>query len=113
MTRADHRRGRLVVFRAPITDPTQIQGRLESSTRMPYPESIASEWYGPCCRGGCSIPRHTTERPMIRKLKDGQYRLYSRKKDATTGKRRNLGTFATLEAAKRHERQVQFFKRQG
>ena len=49
---------------------------------------------------------------MIRKLKDGQYRLYSRKKDAATGKRRNLGTFATLEAAKRHERQVQFFKRQ-
>jgi len=48
---------------------------------------------------------------MIRKLKDGQYRLYSRKKHATTGKRRNLGAFATLEAAKRHERQVQFFKR--
>ena len=30
---------------------------------------------------------------MIRKLKAGQYRLYSRKKDAKTGKRRNLGTF--------------------
>ena len=49
---------------------------------------------------------------MIRKLKNGQYRLYSRKTDAATGKRRNLGTFATLEVAKRHERQVQFFKRQ-
>ena len=48
---------------------------------------------------------------MIRKLKHGQYRLFSRKKDAATGKRRNLGTFATLEAAKQHERQVQFFKR--
>ena len=44
---------------------------------------------------------NTTEGPMIRKLKSGQYRLYSRKTDAATGKRRNLGTFATLEAAKR------------
>jgi hypothetical protein len=50
---------------------------------------------------------------MIRKLKTGQYRLYSRKKNTATGKRRNLGTFPTLEAAKQHERQVQFFKRQG
>jgi hypothetical protein len=48
---------------------------------------------------------------MIRKLKSGQYRLYSRKKDPRTGKRRNLGTFKTLEAAKKHERAVQFFKR--
>jgi hypothetical protein len=50
---------------------------------------------------------------MIRKLKSGQYRLYSRKKNAATGKRRNLGTFSTLAAAKRHEQQVQFFKRRG
>jgi hypothetical protein len=50
---------------------------------------------------------------MIRKLKNGQYRLYSRKKDTATGKRRNLGTFSTLDAAKQHERQVQYFKRQG
>ena len=49
---------------------------------------------------------------MIRKLKSGQYRLYSRKRNPETGERRNLGTFNTLEAAKRHERQVQFFKRQ-
>ena len=48
---------------------------------------------------------------MIRKLKSGEYRLYSRKKDPGTGKRRNLGTFKTLEAAKKHERAVQFFKR--
>ena len=48
---------------------------------------------------------------MIRKLKSGGYRLYSRKKDPRTGKRKNLGTFKTLEAAKRHERAVQFFKR--
>jgi len=50
---------------------------------------------------------------MIRKLKSGEYRLYSRKKDPRTGKRRNLGTFKTLEAAKKHERAIQFFKRQG
>lgn len=48
---------------------------------------------------------------MIRKLASGQYRLYSRKKDPKTGKRKNLGTFRSLAAAKRHERAVQFFKR--
>ena len=48
---------------------------------------------------------------MIRKLRSGEYRLYSRKVDPKTGKRRNLGTFATLEAAKKHERDVQYFKR--
>jgi hypothetical protein len=47
---------------------------------------------------------------MIRKLKSGQYRLYSRKTDAKTGKRKNLGTFNTREAAERHERAVQYFK---
>jgi hypothetical protein len=49
---------------------------------------------------------------MIRKLASGKYRLYSRKKDPRTGKRRNLGTFKTRAAAERHERAVQFFKRQ-
>ncbi len=48
---------------------------------------------------------------MIRKLPSGKYRLYSRKKDPKTGRRRNLGTFATRAAAERHERAVQFFKR--
>jgi hypothetical protein len=50
---------------------------------------------------------------MIRKLPAGGYRLYSRKKNPKTGKRRNLGSFATRVAAERHERAVQFFKRQG
>ena len=50
---------------------------------------------------------------MIRKLADGRYRLYSQKKDPKTGKRRNLGTFDSLAAARKHERAVQFFKRQG
>jgi hypothetical protein len=48
---------------------------------------------------------------MIRKLKSGEYRLYSRKKDPKTGQRRNLGTFRSRAAAERHERAVQFFKR--
>ena len=48
---------------------------------------------------------------MIRKLQSGQYRLYSRKKDPKTGRRRNLGTFATRSAAQKHEQAVQFFKR--
>jgi hypothetical protein len=48
---------------------------------------------------------------MIRKLKTGEYRLYSRKIDAKTGKRRNLGTFKSKEAAEKHEREIQYFKR--
>ncbi len=50
---------------------------------------------------------------MIRNLKDGRYRLYSRKPNPDTGKRRNLGTFATRAAAEKHERAVQYFKRHG
>ncbi|MDQ2971218.1 MAG: hypothetical protein M3R34_08765 [Acidobacteriota bacterium] len=48
---------------------------------------------------------------MIRKLPSGGYRLYSRKKDPKTGRRRNLGTFQTRSAAEKHERAVQCFKR--
>lgn len=49
---------------------------------------------------------------MIRKLTSGEFRLYSRKKNPKTGKRRNLGTFKTLAAAQKHERAIQYFKRQ-
>jgi len=48
---------------------------------------------------------------MIRKLASGKYRLYSRKLNPTTGKRRNLGTFNTRAAAEKHERAIQYFKR--
>ena len=48
---------------------------------------------------------------MIRKLPDGRFRLYSRKKNPRSGKRRNLGTFRSRAAAERHERAVQYFKR--
>ena len=50
---------------------------------------------------------------MIRKLSVNEYRLYSRKKDPKTGKRKNLGTFKRRAAAEKHERAVQFFKRRG
>jgi len=64
-------------------------------------------WY--CCAGDSRPWIHV----MIKKLKSGQYRLYSRKRNPGTGKRRNLGTFRTKGAAKRHESEVQFFKRRG
>jgi hypothetical protein len=64
---------------------------------------------------GCPAGRNASELSagiiMIRKLKSGQYRLYSKKKDPKTGKRKNLGTFATRAAAEKHERAVQYFKR--
>jgi hypothetical protein len=50
---------------------------------------------------------------MIRQIKSGEFRLYSRKKDPKTGKRKNLGTFSTRKAAEKHERAVQYFKRAG
>jgi hypothetical protein len=50
---------------------------------------------------------------MIRKLKTGEYRLYSRKTNPKTGRRRNLGTFKTRAEAEKHERAVQYFKRRG
>ncbi|WP_167361594.1 hypothetical protein [Mesorhizobium amorphae] len=62
---------------------------------------------GPATTG----PSILLSRPMIRKLKSGKYRLYSRKEDEKTGRRRNLGTFDTREAAEKHEREVQYFKR--
>jgi hypothetical protein len=55
---------------------------------------------------------YATAVAMIRKLQDGRYRLYSRKKTAA-GKRKNLGTFRSRAAAEKHERAVQFFKRHG
>ena len=73
---------------------------------------MLQRWRKCCCRTEIKCP----ERPrkaMIRKLKSGQFRLYSRKVDPKTGKRRNLGTFATREEAEKHERAVQYFKRRG
>jgi hypothetical protein len=77
--------------------------------------AIASKWRGaaapkPRARA-TSASSHERSDAMIEKLKSGGYRLYSRKKDPKTGKRRNLGTFKTREAALKHEREVQYFKR--
>jgi hypothetical protein len=47
---------------------------------------------------------------MIRKLKSGDYRIYSLKINPKTNERRNLGTFKTLNKAKNHERQIAYFK---
>jgi hypothetical protein len=58
-----------------------------------------------------SVIVHQKKICMIRKLKSGQYRLYSRKVDPKTHKRKNLGTFDSLEAAKKYEREIQYFKR--
>jgi hypothetical protein len=60
---------------------------------------------------GKSTPLFSWSVLMIRQLKSGEYRLYSRKKDAKTGRRRNLGTFKTRKAAEAQERAVQYFKR--
>jgi hypothetical protein len=65
-------------------------------------------WTG---KNACPTTRRDAQ--VIRKLKSGKYRLYSRKKDPKTGKRKNLGTFETRAAAEKHERAVQYFKRQG
>jgi hypothetical protein len=80
-------------------------------TRIP-----TSRWHAACATAHISQPRQrrfSGEIEMIRKLKSGEYRLYSRKKDPRTGKRRNLGTFKTRAAAERHERAVQYFKHSG
>lgn len=60
---------------------------------------------------GIPVIANTVSPNMIRKLKSGEYRLYSRKANPKTGKRRNLGTFDTLDKAKQHERDIQYFKR--
>ena len=65
----------------------------------------------PALTAGIEVAWVRPEVGMIRKLASGGYRLYSRKKDSKTGKRKNLGTFKTRAAAEKHERAVQFFKR--
>ncbi len=61
--------------------------------------------------GGGAFRGSIENRIMIRKLQSGEYRLYSRKKNPKTGRRRNLGTFRTRKQAEDHERAVQYFKR--
>jgi hypothetical protein len=63
--------------------------------------------------GSAAVRMRRSLPTMIRKLSSGKYRLYSRKRDPKTGRRRNLGTFGSRAAAERHEHAVQFFKRGG
>ena len=75
------------------------------------PTALASDRRATCRiveRGTGYLMREV--RTMIRKLKSGKYRLYSRRVDSKTGERKNLGTFDTREAAEQHERTVQYFK---
>ena len=69
----------------------------------PWTEALATAGSVPNFRRG--------ETTMIRRLSSGKYRLYSKKKDSRTGKRKNLGTFGSRAAAEKHERAVQYFKR--
>jgi hypothetical protein len=91
------------MFRAAIYLP---QGKAEVDSSLVYfgwdlPRTIAPGQFAKPTGGA-----------MIRKLVSGGFRLYSRKINPKTGKRRNLGTFKTRAAAEKHEREVQFFKRQ-
>jgi hypothetical protein len=73
--------------------------------------------WGQCVSADCTAKRHAALRTdsgrktVIRKLASGKYRLDSRKKNPKTGRRRNLGTFASRAGAAEHERAVQYFKR--
>jgi hypothetical protein len=69
-------------------------------------------WFARSRRNPESVPASIEgAKEMIRKLKSGEYRLYSRKKNPKTGKRRNLGTFKSRKAAEEHEKAIQYFKR--
>ena len=86
------------IHRVGKTEPTPGRSRSRfNPARRPRPRRDRDRWGG----------------SMIRKLGSGGYRLYSRKADPKTGRRRNLGTFPTRAAAEKHERAVQFFKRRG
>jgi hypothetical protein len=102
-------------YRRPsCTMPTSLwQWQLSCSQFMgtspvPWEQYACLGTVAPCL---LSRPRKGGSSSMIRKLPSGEYRLYSRKKDPKTGRRRNLGTFKSLAAAQKHERAVQFFKR--
>jgi hypothetical protein len=73
--------------------------------------AVSAFLHKPAARPIAASRRICSADGMIRKLPNGRYRLYSRKLDPSTKRRRNLGTFATRAAAEKHERAVQFFKR--
>ena len=95
---------------------TKTQYRVVVCVLGPLMYGAVAAWAGAtvAAKAGTAVgPQVATPIVMIRRLSSGQYRLYSRKLDRRTGRRRNLGTFKTRAAAERHERAVQFFKRRG
>ena len=93
---------------SPQSDGDFVKSRNENALLQTFAISALT---GATVRRGRSTARDLQMHAMIRKLSSGQYRLYSRKVNPHTGKRRNLGTFDTRAAAERHEREVQYFKR--
>jgi hypothetical protein len=91
------------IFGSPRPEPAAIGWFIPNSWRAEqgFPKTVA----------GSTRNRIVLEDRMIRKLSSGEYRLYSRKVNPKTGKRRNLGTFKSRAAAEKHERDVQYFKR--
>lgn len=77
---------------------------------MPYECNFHAKALPCIARNGIQIGYAKERNLMIRKLKSGEYRIYSRKKNPKTNKRRNLGTFGSLEEAKKHEKAIQYFK---
>jgi hypothetical protein len=87
-----------------------MAGRRQAA-QLEVHELLNAAWRGLHRRHGSIQAGNPGAFIVIRKLASGQYRLYSRKVDPKTGKRRNLGTFPTREKAEKHEREVQYFKR--
>jgi hypothetical protein len=85
-----------------------VRERVQDKCRLTDRSDLGSFALWGDARRHRGLPREVV---LIRKLKSGGYRLYSRKADPQTGKRRTLGTFASREAAEKHEREVQYFKR--
>jgi hypothetical protein len=87
-----------------------MAGRRQAA-QLEVHELLNAAWRGLHRRHGSIQAGNSGAFIVIRKLASGLYRLYSRKVDPKTGKRRNLGTFPTREKAEKHEREVQYFKR--
>jgi hypothetical protein len=94
----------LIFYSFPVPLPRDFKSRNHKCHQQPA--EAAGSTFPDCHRSAASITPD-----MIRKLKSGEYRLYSRKKNVKTGKRRNLGTFSSRQKAEAHERAVQYFKR--
>lgn len=71
-----------------------------------YKDAFAASQQSASSKKKLALPEEEVQE-TIRKIGDNKWRLYS--KDGS----KNLGTFGSLEAAKKHEREVQYFKHKG